>query len=61
MPEHKTCKMPIKDFYARPFQEWSLGKNDGTAEGVFDVMPLPVVCTENPIRVDEVTESRKLA
>lgn len=28
----------IKDFYARAFQEWSLGSIDGTAEEIFDAV-----------------------
>jgi hypothetical protein len=27
-----------KDFYARAFQEWSLGNIEGTAEEIFDVV-----------------------
>lgn len=28
----------IKDFYARAFQEWSLGNAEGTAEEIFDAV-----------------------
>ncbi len=28
----------IKDFYARAFQEWSLGNVEGTAEEIFDAV-----------------------
>jgi hypothetical protein len=31
-------EIAIKDFYARAFQEWSLGNIDGTAEEVFDAV-----------------------
>jgi hypothetical protein len=30
----------IKDFYARAFQEWSLGNIDGTAEEIFDAVTI---------------------
>jgi hypothetical protein len=32
----------IKDFYARAFQEWSLGNVEGTAEEIFDAVSLLV-------------------
>jgi len=28
----------IKDFYAKAFQEWSLGNEEGTAEEIFDAV-----------------------
>ena len=31
-------EIAIKDFYARAFQEWSLGNIDGTAEEIFDAV-----------------------